>query len=788
MLLLALFLTAAVLLRPSAGSADEPPPAPLIDPVGEVGFYANLELRGVGQHQGTIEVELTSNREPLRCLGAPIVIPTWENDNDDLAHWDCLISNMQLHNPDPTKAHSVDVTVYVVNPQGVRSVGTTVTTHFAKSTFEVTTPPRLPAGDIITIEGKREIGGSFFVEWDLVRDGSSFFDVPRACEGVIDPDDDPAESVDFSCTYDSNEVRRTAGLSADAATPAISALPAALPEGQYTATLYEFFEDQQIDSISFNFTVGGESPPNGEPSGEGDDDGTDEVAASAFETIPLAPIPTPMPEMDDSPLADDPEVSATPVVPSPTVPLDDDVLRILILAIIAFTVMAMSGARGLGAPRRLVEAPIGAASPAPQHLADPMTRDAGVAALAGLGGEGLDGADDDAGRARPFGDAWGDRSITWRFPGWKALDSLSFAAPVWLASRLPLVSRIGADGAYLRASFGVLWGLLPLVGVILGVVAATTGGSAPLPPALGIVAILLVLAVLDAGAGVAAVAAFTLVTLARGGLTAEGLTLSQGVRGLMGLAALWFIAPLIAAAARPLRRAPEPTHVYGWDRLADTVIAALVSGWAVSGIVGSLGDLTGKDLAITSHAGKLALITIAAVVGRFLLEEIVATLYPRRLHAVQEHGELPEPSTFQQVRALVVRAALLAFFAGAFLGSCWQLWLGVAIFAVPQILQLLGDRIPDIRPLASGVPRGVVQTLVMVLLGAAIAHLVDSRGSEDQLTALRQGFVLLAIPGAALEILSVFGGDAPKPTWTWPKQLAGAAVVVVTVGLVLFLL
>ncbi|MEO6605534.1 MAG: hypothetical protein ABIN55_07965, partial [Aeromicrobium sp.] len=76
----------------------------------------------------------------------------------------------------------------------------------------------------------------------------------------------------------------------------------------------------------------------------------------------------------------------------------------------------------------------------------------------------------------------------------------------------------------------------------------------------------------------------------------------------------------------------------------------------------------------------------------------------------------------------------------------------------------------------------------LVAVGTAIAYLVDSRGSDDELTAIRLGFVLLSIPGAALEILSVFGGDAPKARWTWPKQLAGAAVVAVTAALVLFLL
>jgi hypothetical protein len=713
--------------------------------------------------------------ESLPCLGAPIIV------GED---WRCTIAGKDFFNPSPRQDTTEDVAVFQI-VQGVRSLGTTATISFAASRLAITTPPKLPAGDVIVLEGSREDFGQFTIEWTLRHDGESLFPV-RPCE-VVGPDGEYDEYQAFKCTYNSNEpdgdrARQTPASSAANVVPAISVFPAALPNGNYVATFTELLDSNEIDSLSFNFTVGNanNSPPNAPPPGNvpADDD-------TAFETIPLAPLPTlDDPEViPDAPTPDEPD--ETPSAAPPTSPVDDDVLRILILAIVAFTVMAMSGARGLGAPRRLLEAPVGASGP---DSPDTLTRDATVAVLAGLGGEVLDGTDDDAGRARPFGNAWGDRSLTWRFPGWPGLDRLSRSVPIALAPRLPLVARITADGSYLRAALGVLWTLLPAVGLVLGAVAATTGSAAPLPPALGLVAALLVLAVLDASAGIAAVAAFAVVTLARGGLTAEGLDLDQGVRGLMGLAALWFVAPLVAAAARPLRRVAEPEHVYSWDRFGDTVIAALVSGWAVQGIVGALGDLTGRELAITSHADGLALLTIAAVVGRFLLEESVATLYPRRLHAVQDSDVLPDPTKLQQVRGLIFRAALLAFFAGAFLGNCWQLWAGVAIFSVPQVMQLLGTRIPDVRKLASAVPRGVVQILVLVAVGTAIAYLVDSRGSDDQLTAIRQGFVLLAIPGAALEILSVFGGETPKIRWTWPKQLAGAGVVAVTTGLVLFLL
>lgn len=810
--LLTLVLLATVLLWPSPGSAEDLPPALVGSALNPVGFYQDTYVRGGGGTPGAkIEAEVTSTGAPLACKerdslsGVLIDGPTYV---DGSGSFRCSIPGKDFHNPGKTET-TTSITVFqVVND--VRSVGLPVPVTFAASTFsldiDINDPPKLATDEPILFTGTRVDGQGFNlvrIDWTLKRNGVSVFPERDTDKRSCDAGEQGGDVETFTCYFDSDkpDVRTPPDVDDDLApstvTPAVAArpvglvLPAVLPDGVYSTTLNEVVGDDVVDTISFSFTVGtGEPPPNAPPGGGGGGGGDDstEVSGQNAETIPLAPIPTPGPVIDDSPLPESPEASDSPSAAPSVTTVDDDVLRILILAVIAFTVMAMSGARGLGAPRRLVEAPVDRS--VARHLADDptTTRDAGIAVLGGLGAGELEGADDDAGRARPFGNAWGDRSVTWRFPGWSLGDTLSRRVPVSLAPRLPLVARVAADGSYWRAALGVLWTVLPTAGLALGAVAALSDGAAPLPPALGLVAALLVLAVLDASAGVAAVTAFTAITLARGGLTAEGLSLAEGVRGLMGLAALWFVAPLVAAAARPLRRVAEPEHVYPWDRFGDTVIAALISGWAVQGIVGSLGDLTGRDLAVTSHADALALLTIGAVVGRFLLEEAAGVLYPRRLRAVQEADELPPPTRLQQIRALVFRAALLAFFAGAFLGSCWQLWLGVAIFSIPQVLQLLEDRLPDVRSLASAVPRGVVQILVLVAVGAAIAYAVDSRGSDDELSAIRQGFVFLAIPGAALEIFSVVGGETPKPRWTWPRQLAGAAVVAVTAGLVLFLL
>ena len=270
-----------------------------------------------------------------------------------------------------------------------------------------------------------------------------------------------------------------------------------------------------------------------------------------------------------------------------------------------------------------------------------------------------------------------------------------------------------------------------------------------------------------------------------GGLTAGGLTVGQGLRGLVGVAALWFVVPLVAGAARPFRRVRAAGQVYAWDRLADAVIASLLCAWAVQGLVGSLDDLVGRSQPLTQHADAFALLTLGLVAGRFGLEELAARAYPRRLDTVH-HQETPtEPSLLVQLRGVLVRSGFLAFFAWAFLGSCWQLWVGVAIFALPYALALVHARIPDAKPLALTIPRGVVETLVLVVVGTALAYWIDGTSEQDTVDALRNGFVILAVPASAIGVLGVIGGEPPAQPWTWPRQLAGAAVVVATVLVVL---
>lgn len=378
------------------------------------------------------------------------------------------------------------------------------------------------------------------------------------------------------------------------------------------------------------------------------------------------------------------------------------------------------------------------------------------------------------------GSGTGDQSTTWRTPGWEKTDAWGLAVPVWLATRSPLTARILADGAYIRAIFGSAWVLGVLAGLGLGLVAAHDTGGMPIPPAFTLTAVLLALAVFDATWGAAGVLGFGIGMVI---WRSSELGFAPSVRSFLGLAALWFAIPLIAAASRPFRRSIGEGRKYAWDRLADAVIATLIAGWAVQKTVGGLPGLSGLDLPIAERADALAIVAMAAVITRVLIEELAAWRYPLRLGAVAT-GKLPFAGPRQRLFATGIRTVLFVFLAYAFIGNCWQLWVGVVLFFVPQVLSIYERSFPNSERLNAILPEGIVKVLVMLVVGVIFGRLVFSI-LDDPDSILRNGFILFSLPGLALSLIGLFGHDGPDRKWTWPRQAIGVVILAVTAGLVL---
>jgi hypothetical protein len=339
-----------------------------------------------------------------------------------------------------------------------------------------------------------------------------------------------------------------------------------------------------------------------------------------------------------------------------------------------------------------------------------------------------------------------------------------------------------ADGTYLRAILGSLSLLGPLAGLALGVVALRDTGGDPLVPVASLTIAIAVLGVLDAGAGLLAVLTFTIGVLVLGGIDS-----GADLRLTLSLDALWFTVPVLAGAARPLRRPPARSLGESWDRGADFVIASLVGAWAVNKIILALPGVAGRQLTIADHADTAAYCVLAALVVRLAAETIAAHLYPRRLD-ISDVGDVAQPRELQRLLACALRTALFVFFAYIVVGSGWQLWAGAALFLVPQILAVYEERLPNSPALFGVLPRGILGLVLMLFVATAVGALLLDTMDEHSKMFLADTFVILALPGFLLSLLSLFGREGDEAPMGWGKRIAGLGVLIVGILLVLGLL
>jgi hypothetical protein len=443
--------------------------------------------------------------------------------------------------------------------------------------------------------------------------------------------------------------------------------------------------------------------------------------------------------------------------------------KVVGLAIVAYTLL------DLGAGGGLALAGLGAAG-----LGGAAVRGAGAAgARKGSGG----GGSIASASVKSVGDgtdglAAGDRGVTWRWPGTRKLDGLSLSLPARLAPRSPLVARLATDGSYLRSMFGSASILLYAAGVLLGGAAVIDAGGHALPPSTALTFAAIVLGVIDAGAGFLAVMTFFAGVALLGGIDS-----TPALRTLLGLGALWFVVPLLAGAARPLRRAPAATAGERVDRAADFVIASLIGAWAVSKIVSGLSGLAGYRLPISGHANAAAVVVLVAVSVRLAAESLAIHFYPERLAAVQAVA-VPGPGTLQRLGAIVLRTALFLLVATMVVGSSWQLWLGTALFVAPQILSVYEERIPNSTAVFRVLPRGLLKLVLMLFVGTMVGVVV-TRALHGSKAIIEDSFVLLALPGLCLSLLGLVGRDGAEPPIRWRDRGVGILLLVAGVALAL---
>ena len=347
----------------------------------------------------------------------------------------------------------------------------------------------------------------------------------------------------------------------------------------------------------------------------------------------------------------------------------------------------------------------------------------------------------------------GDLSQTWdnRFT-----DETDFVF-VSLAHRFnrfsPLLTRTIQDGNTVRAMIGSWAGLLIPIGFILGIVAALNTGGQSVPPAWGIVALIMAVAIFDAFAGFVAGFVFFLSALLTGNITNRPELLTS-----IGVMVLFFAPALLASAFRPFRRLVR-TQDDMWERITDYALGTLLTFWIITKMVAAMNGLARLELPITDYGTELAWIAAGLLIIRVAFEDIAVEHYPMRLRAL--HVEIRKPSQTQKIRSLVFKIFVFFIMAAPFVGSLLNLVLGTILFAIPQITSLsLEDNLPKKKLY---LPKGVFKTVVMIFVMAVAGNLIEGAFSSPA-AFLQWSFVVMALPGFILHYLDAIT-DAPETDW-----------------------
>ncbi len=347
----------------------------------------------------------------------------------------------------------------------------------------------------------------------------------------------------------------------------------------------------------------------------------------------------------------------------------------------------------------------------------------------------------------------GDLSKSWdnRFT-----DDTDFAF-VSLAHRFnrfsPLLTRTVQDGNTVRAIIGSWASLLMPIGLILGIIAAINTGGQALPPAWGLVALIMVVAIYDAFAGFIAGSVFFLAALLTGNITNRPELLTA-----IGVMVLFFAPALLASAFRPFRRLVRNQDDM-WERITDYALGTLLTFWVITKMVAAMNGLARLELPITNYGTELAWIAAGLLLIRVALEDMAVEHYPMRLRAL--HVEIKKPSQNQKIRSLAFKIFVFFIMAAPFVGSTLNLVLGTLLFAIPQITALsLEDNLPKKKLY---LPKGVFKTVVMIFVMALAANMIEGAFSTPA-AFLKWSFVVMALPGFILHYLDAIT-DAPETDW-----------------------
>ena len=366
---------------------------------------------------------------------------------------------------------------------------------------------------------------------------------------------------------------------------------------------------------------------------------------------------------------------------------------------------------------------------------------------------------------------WGDHSFTYKAPGLHFSDSWSMAAPVVLAKYSPIASAVALDGAYLRAIFGSLAMVLPVLGFLVGLTAGISSHGLTTPFSVGIFASLLVAGLFDAAIGLFGSLGVLVTTIAFGSIFSL-----TGFTTIVVVASLWSGLGVMVGKVRLFVK-DTPEHVAAWyERAGDIVIGSLLIYYLALKFIGLLSGAHDSLVAVNDAAEPLALTLLVATVVKYLLTTAVSHFYPQRLMAVYP-TVLPSRARHITITSLIARAlaALLVFV--AFLGFNWLVILLLALYLVDVIVPDLVK--PTNQPTWLGL---VVPSNLGKILFLSIASAISFFALQDTFTSGQQ---LVTVSLIMVMIVAIINNVAAA---RWPSAREVPHVVLYAGGIMIAIL
>ncbi|MEI6700364.1 MAG: hypothetical protein WCL38_01230 [Actinomycetota bacterium] len=371
----------------------------------------------------------------------------------------------------------------------------------------------------------------------------------------------------------------------------------------------------------------------------------------------------------------------------------------------------------------------------------------------------------------------GDLSKIWRRFGFVAGDEFYYRGPRTTSKFSPMFSLAIMDGKYVQALVGNLSFVLPILGVVFGVLASLQVHGNAIPPLFPLMAALSVLGILSGFAGLMGFLVFLMGCIATGHFTNEHQLIT-----LFMLGCSWFAGPQIGARLRPMKSHHDKLGFdRRWHQVGDFLFQYVLTAFILGKFFLIYPLVSGYDVPIKNYEHEFWVVVAVAILVRLSFETVVREWFPRRSLEVSAMRLAVRNRWLNLFFIVVVQMAIVVMAIHIAVGNIWQLWAISIIYGLMLVVERITTDFPKVTWLRRLVPSGVARILLVVVLAQLSAKYFIEHGytTANVLTAMI--FLLVAAVLFMLAVIEKFDGDpwGRHPIW----KVFGFSVVL---GLVLF--